>query len=117
MTDTVNRLMSAADRYAATYRVYFCQTDKNNTDIAEARQALEDELRTLLTPLSDGMMDAITLEASKQLQDCCAGVREELPLSVGRLVEQAHGMGTVVTQPIPLLRSTTVEMYLRNLQT
>lgn len=104
---TLEKLMSLAEAYAAEKQSDL-QVGRERYSVVAARQALEAELTRLLTPLSDAQMDALCIEAGNQLRNYCAGVREELPLSVGRLVEQAHGMGTVVIQPMPELTSTAI---------
>lgn len=53
MNDTVTRLMALAEKYAANYRAHYLPTGDENVNITEARQALQDELQKLFTPLSD----------------------------------------------------------------
>lgn len=85
MNDTVARLMALADEYM--------MQEREGINGYEARQALQDELQKLFTPLSDEQVYEISIEASLQLRDYAFGIRSEKPLSVSRLTEQAHGIG------------------------
>ena len=78
MTDTVTRLMGLADEYAMR-----CGTA--HVSIEPARQALQDELVRLFTPLSDEQIKSM-------YHRLCNSVGSGYQ-TVARATEAAHGIG------------------------
>lgn len=76
MTDTVTRLMALADEYMTQ--------EREGVNGYEARQALEDELQKLFTPLSDEQIAVLQFENLGKTMWFA---------SIVRAIEHQHGIG------------------------
>lgn len=86
MTDTVTRLMDLADQFAGAYRIYGSQAEP----VLNARQALQDELQRLFTPLSDEQIATVYFGATGQ---SLRPQNSVLAHKFARAIEHQHGIG------------------------
>ena len=94
MNDTVTKILELADDFAAATHNYFA--DQANVvaweKMVSERQALQDELVRLFTPLSDAAIYAIERDAWSKYAGTPVAVNTTLSSVVARMIETAHGI-------------------------
>mgnify|MGYP003414044653 CR=1 FL=1 len=91
MNDTVTKILALADDYADV-SVGYEECRATQDDLDAARQALQDELTRLFTPLSDAAIYAIERDAWSKYAGTPVAVNTTLSSVVARMIETAHGI-------------------------
>lgn len=86
MNDAVTRLMALADQFAGSYRIYGPQ----DAPVLSSRQALQDELQKLFTPLSD---DQIEEGVKAWFETSIASGQYQFSRRMRAAINAAHGIG------------------------